>query len=252
MSQYEGEWISFITNTPYPFTSTNQVPYTFILGITINNIVDDSGVYIKYITYPEIYFYTELETYLGKCVVSGDNSINPIYDTGNEIIGYIEIGANTRTNYVLTKEEGTLIHSLILYTKINNKTIPSNWIEGYNVNILVEESTIPNATVIKILPEANAGMGPYCGEPIISDAVYTINSIQANEEGKLTWTDEGYFDIEEYPESNTIKFKLSIPEVQLDCTRPGFPGPKGFDGPKGVDGLDGDVALELGMEFEEC
>ncbi len=267
--QYEGEWLSFISNTEYPFKNLLGFPHNIILDMTLTY---HKGLYMsKFQISPS-----------GASIVLSDDSGEvmlanfplgkgdfPFHDIQTEEIlsGYVRISESIQ-NYIglfseknFTQNEAKILDSCIFaqnaVESINEISEETIIIEaGYNMRIDLASSTDPalsgNLTEINFVPSLGDGKGIYCGKITILDAVYSINSGLPDTDGKLLLDHAHFFHILDDPDNNSIELSLTIPEERLLCTRDGFKGPDGWPGPVGPEGPDGKDAPEVYIKYDFC
>lgn len=268
-NQYESEWLSFISNTEYPFVKLLGFPFNIILDITIT--AQSSLFMSKFESAPaglSITFSSLTEDIaIATCdAAAGDYPIVSSTDP-SVVLGYIRLGeaANMYANNFFTKifssSDAELLDSCIFFQEsiesINDISAQEIVLEeGYNMRI---DSEMPadallalNTTLVSFVPSLGGGKGIYCGKNTFLDAIFNINSVDPDDKGVLAWEHSGFFSIREDPDNHTIEMSLTIPEARLLCTRNGFLGAKGWTGPFGPDGPDGKDAPEVSIEYGFC
>ena len=239
MAQFEAEWSDIKINSSYPFVhQVDGIPNDVILDAT--------------------FCCTPQRVYLEQLICMGD-SIDVIFSIGSahytagnivvpvEDVGFIQIGTGMirylgRMETIVVNAE--VLSSNIFITEIQQSVDRTNWRDGYNLALEV------SGQEVNFVVGYGNGLGPYCGESLIPDAVYTINGISPTDDGTWSAEDRGFFIID--TDTAKLLFSLGVDPNRLDCIRPGYTGPAGPQGPMGVMGANGKDALPVVIEFEEC
>lgn len=234
MQTYESHFFTSKTLTGWPFRE-EVLPKGFITDFTMcsdrrvffNSISTQMGVSTITIV--------DIEDAIYATITITGNGVYEIKKVNQERTGWVEIGDYSILN--ISRKVEIIYGINFTWDNIDGRQI---YLDGYNCHLSVDGQEV------SIIFNRGAGYGEYCGNDKKYDGIYTVNAISPNYEGKMTWTESGFFRIR--TGEHEIIFDLLVPDEI--CTRPGNKGPKGDTGPRGAPGQDGLDAIEIDVDFD--